>query len=177
MEDYAILAEDYLIKRTAFKKLLNVHKIKKIDKINKDGKNNNKNSKILRKLKCPVDNHHLISITPENIIIDYCPGCYGIWFDPGELELLLNKKIKDSSFLYSEPAKPENDKYIKKCPVCKKNMIKKKNYYSDIFVDVCNICGGLWLDSGEFAKLYMEKNESIKNIFKDVLGKYIDIKI
>jgi len=58
-------------------------------------------------------------------------------------------------------------------------MVKKKNYYSNIYIDICSICGGLWLDTGEFALLYNDKKKdfSIQDLLKEEVGKYIDFDI
>ena len=66
----------------------------------------------------------------------------------------------------------------KKCPVCKKIMRIKKDYNSNVLIDICSICNGIWLDTGEFGDIQSEnqKDISIKTLLKDVIGKYIDIK-
>lgn len=40
---------------------------------------------------------------------------------------------------------------ILKCPRCNVNMEKLKR--EDVILDVCNKCGGMWLDKGEIKKL------------------------
>lgn len=37
------------------------------------------------------------------------------------------------------------------CPRCKKFMKKLKK--SDVIIDVCKRCGGMWVDAGELEKL------------------------
>lgn len=40
-------------------------------------------------MRCPVDGAGLVISERNNIEIDYCPECRGIWLDYGELEKLL----------------------------------------------------------------------------------------
>ncbi|MDX1394632.1 MAG: zf-TFIIB domain-containing protein [Gemmatimonadota bacterium] len=39
---------------------------------------------------CPVDNHPLSKEVVWNVVLDRCAECGGIWFDEGELRLLLH---------------------------------------------------------------------------------------
>lgn len=42
-------------------------------------------------MNCPIDNN-LLSITHrDNIEIDYCPKCRGVWLDRGELDKIIEK--------------------------------------------------------------------------------------
>lgn len=43
------------------------------------------------------------------------------------------------------------------CPKCDGKLIGTD--YEDIKIDVCNSCGGVWLDAGELAQI-VEKNEN-----------------
>ena len=42
-------------------------------------------------MKCPACHSALIVIEREEIEVDWCPSCHGLWFDEGELELLGEK--------------------------------------------------------------------------------------
>lgn len=49
--------------------------------------------KILKKeplLNCPRCNVKMEKIEKENVIIDVCPECNGIWLDDNEIEKLIN---------------------------------------------------------------------------------------
>lgn len=43
-------------------------------------------------MKCPKCGKNMIEIDMEGILIDKCESCQGIYFDAGELELLLDSK-------------------------------------------------------------------------------------
>lgn len=41
-------------------------------------------------MRCPVDGAGLVISERNNIEIDYCPECRGIWLDYGELEKIMD---------------------------------------------------------------------------------------
>lgn len=42
-------------------------------------------------MKCPNDNTTLLISERQNVEIDYCPECRGVWLDRGELDKLIEK--------------------------------------------------------------------------------------
>jgi Zn-finger nucleic acid-binding protein len=42
-------------------------------------------------MKCPNDQTTLVISERQNIEIDYCPECRGVWLDRGELDKLLER--------------------------------------------------------------------------------------
>ena len=40
-------------------------------------------------MKCPVDGAVLLVAERQNVEIDYCPECRGVWLDRGELDKLI----------------------------------------------------------------------------------------
>ena len=49
-------------------------------------------------MKCPNCNETLLMTERNNIEIDYCPSCRGVWLDKGELDKMLEYAAQDSSF-------------------------------------------------------------------------------
>jgi uncharacterized protein len=198
MEDYSIVKDEYIyIKEKAFKDIREITHSRTVrpPKEFRDNKNNNKKytdkkesvksdetkKEETRQLFCPLDKSLLVRISLQNIFIDYCEKCFGIWLDFGELELLLNKQLNKSNLfknIFLRNVK-NNSKDFLLCPVCKVKLKKHKNFASNTISDNCSVCGGIWLDSGEFAQIYLEKKheESIQNILAGVIGNYINIKI
>jgi Zn-finger nucleic acid-binding protein len=99
---------------------------------------------------CPVSNEPMIVLELNEIEIDYCSACKGIWLDGGELELLIedeNERRKILSSFQIEPDYPEK-KY--KCPICKKKMDKVYvGGHKKVLIDKCPAGHGLWFDKGE----------------------------
>jgi Zn-finger nucleic acid-binding protein len=46
-------------------------------------------------MQCPVDGTTLVMSERQQVEIDYCPQCRGIWLDRGELDKLLERAARD----------------------------------------------------------------------------------
>ncbi|HEX8571930.1 MAG TPA: zf-TFIIB domain-containing protein [Allosphingosinicella sp.] len=42
-------------------------------------------------MSCPVDGTQLVMSERQNIEIDYCPTCRGVWLDRGELDKIIER--------------------------------------------------------------------------------------
>jgi Zn-finger nucleic acid-binding protein len=107
---------------------------------------------------CPICKSDMIVIEYSKIELDYCASCHGVWFDSGELELLLESTGIDSThpllsdILNSKEAKSSEKK--RRCPLCGKKMQKVTiGQQNGILIDVCKQGEGLWLDGGELNQL------------------------
>ena len=89
-----------------------------------------------------------IDVFGPNIIIDVCPKCNGIWLDEGELNKIL-KDRKLSNYLTKHIGTKSRSPMV--CPRCGNTMDLEKA--EDVEVDVCLLCGGVWLDEGELEDL------------------------
>jgi Zn-finger nucleic acid-binding protein len=100
----------------------------------------------------------MIVVEYRNIELDYCHSCKGVWFDSGELELLLKsqgleepKAFFEGIFNSQEAASSEKKR---KCPICGRRMKKTAiGGQPEILIDVCRDNHGLWFDRGEVAQL------------------------
>ncbi|MGQ9546195.1 MAG: zf-TFIIB domain-containing protein [Dehalococcoidia bacterium] len=107
---------------------------------------------------CPVCKHDMVVIEYHNIELDYCNSCRGVWFDSGELELLLKsqgleepKAFFDGIMNSQEAALSEKKR---KCPICGHKMKKTAiGGQPEIIIDACRDSHGLWFDGGEVAEL------------------------
>ena len=113
---------------------------------------------------CPDDSAALSRKTYEGEVnVDQCVGCGGIWLDHGELEAIQDIRVNDySSELEAIPtyfdaahemalAKTEG---VYSCPSCEREMEKREYAYcSQIMIDVCPSCRGIWLHQDEISEL------------------------
>lgn len=94
-------------------------------------------------------------------LIERCTDCLGLFFDPGELETLLDKSVSKVFHIDREQLETINKlkrhqdypvTYIK-CPVCRK-LMNRINFgaQSGVIVDKCKN-HGIWLDGGELRHL------------------------
>lgn len=117
---------------------------------------------------CPTCNIKLKTIDLNiegSFYIEQCDQCFGLFFDPGELESLLEASVKKK---YRIDFKKLNnieknfkldDKIIyRKCPICQEFM-NRKNFgtRSGVIIDICSD-HGIWLNGGELRKLMEWKN-------------------
>jgi Zn-finger nucleic acid-binding protein len=100
----------------------------------------------------------MIVVEYRNIELDYCNSCKGVWFDAGELELLLKSqgleepKTFFDGILNSKEAISSEKK--RNCPVCGRKMKKTAiGRQPEILIDICRDKHGLWFDGGEVAQL------------------------
>src|SRR4030042_5232437 len=107
---------------------------------------------------CPVCKKDMIVVEYNNIELDYCNDCHGVWFDSTELELLLKSVNLDSQnlllndILKSPEAMTQEKK--RRCLICRQKM--KKTTIGEnpgVLVDVCPQGHGLLFDGGEVAQL------------------------
>jgi len=93
--------------------------------------------------------------------IERCKGCYGLFFDPGEIETLLENSVSNVFDINLKLIKNINrDRYKKnqkvkyvKCPVCR-ILMNRVNFgqRSGVIIDQCKK-HGIWVDSGEITHL------------------------
>lgn len=87
-------------------------------------------------MKCPNDQTTLVISERQNIEIDYCPECRGVWLDRGELDKMLERSAVSSAPQQSqqqqsytqEPSRQHyqsNDHYQKRK--------KKESFLGDLF--------------------------------------------
>ncbi|MHC4551440.1 MAG: zf-TFIIB domain-containing protein [Planctomycetota bacterium] len=104
---------------------------------------------------CPVCRSAMIVLEIEEVEIDYCTDCAGIWLDAGELEVLLEDFDQAAKVLASfEQA--ESDEAPRKCPICLKKMEKVLVGEADgkrELIDRCIKDHGLWFDGGELQQI------------------------
>ena len=81
----------------------------------------------------------------SGIKVDACPSCHGLWFDRWELE----------GHLGGPDIRPSGDATAtsRNCPKCRYAMTSFKHGGSDVVIDMCEDCKGIWLDAGELKHL------------------------
>lgn len=106
---------------------------------------------------CPNDNEQLQKALFHHVEVDYCPDCLGIWFDKDELRNAKDDKDKQLNWidfdLWRDKGKFQVSRGDKHCPVCRVGLQEVKYDGSKTKVDFCKMCGGVWLDRGEFKQI------------------------
>ncbi len=125
---------------------------------------------------CPVCKNAMITLELEDVEIDNCLDCGGIWLDAGELELLLGDKQHAEQLLNSFKVDTDCDEKPRKCPICRKKMRKIIITLSKpaLLIDKCAKGHGLWFDQGELQDVLkagsFDEENKIVNILTDMFG-------
>jgi Zn-finger nucleic acid-binding protein len=108
---------------------------------------------------CPACKRPLREKGAGDITLDMCyGGCGGIWFDAHELERVGPRAAGALHSIWQLPSRSEDSDGPRACPRCPEQMLDRK-WFSDtlkVEIDQCPKCGGIWLDDGEFTKIYEE---------------------
>ncbi len=86
-------------------------------------------------MKCPNCNETLLMTQRNNIEIDYCPSCRGVWLDKGELDKMLDYATKFASAPQGQvfDSNPNLQEHKYKHSYSQQKPYKKKSFLSDLF--------------------------------------------
>jgi len=86
-----------------------------------------------------------------------------VWFDKNELIWAKDDKDRELNWLdfdiWRDKGRFEIYKINKRCPVCRISFVQIRYDNSNVRVDFCKMCQGIWLDRGEFKQIivYLKK--------------------
>jgi Zn-finger nucleic acid-binding protein len=114
---------------------------------------------------CPKNHQALESVNVGGVRIDRCPQCEGMWFDKDELRVLKNKEANGDYQWINLDLWKDVDKFRARrqqrysCPKDGTPMTTVHYGDSNVAVDVCTTCRGIWLDKEEYRELirYLEE--------------------
>ena len=94
----------------------------------------------------------------QDIEVDECPKCKGIWFDHEELQEL---ELVTELTLWEVRRIPKKKEQLEAlyCPKCEDHpLMKKAEHPRDerVILDYCETCNGIWLDGGELEAIQKE---------------------
>ncbi|GAB4330567.1 MAG: hypothetical protein Kow0099_01260 [Candidatus Abyssubacteria bacterium] len=108
-------------------------------------------------MQCPSCNTTLKRIRYEGLPICTCPGCNGEFVSLSQLRLIAKRKgvkfdRKEVHQLRSARTGPLKETQLS-CPRCANPMSKKRYPSTEVVIDFCITCGGIWLDDRELEKI------------------------
>jgi len=111
-------------------------------------------------LKCPTcENSALDKSNVQGVAIHSCAKCKGTWLNKGELNRIAHPIEGDLEYCSEDNTDQDRTSGLK-CPEpkCKGRQLVKVNFitYSDISLDYCPDCHGIWLDPGELEAIDTE---------------------
>jgi Zn-finger nucleic acid-binding protein len=96
-----------------------------------------------------------------SLLIERCSNCFGLFFDPGEIETMLENSVsgvhhinhKLITIINRERSQHRKKVRYIKCPVCRQFMHRINfGHRSGVVIDQCK-AHGIWLDNGEISHL------------------------
>lgn len=112
---------------------------------------------------CPNNHGKLEKLLFHNTQVDCCPDCMGIWFDKNELSYAKDEKDNQLNWLdfdiWRDKGKFHLSKSDRHCPFCRTGLTEVNYDDSNVKIDFCKHCQGIWLDRGEFKQImvYLRK--------------------
>jgi uncharacterized protein len=126
-------------------------------------------------MRCPVDKADMIVVEHRKIELDFCLKCSGVWFDSGELDLLVSAlKAEGADLSHDELLTPHEAKVTekpRKCPICGRKMDKVwLGNTPRVLIDSCPIGDGIWFDGGELTQVLRQMAPAKTPAGKDVVS-------
>ena len=132
----------------------------------------------------------MIVLELEQVEVDHCTVCGGIWLDAGELELLFADAQQTEQLVNSFHHAPGVKEKVRSCPICLKKMQKihaggfdKLTAGSEdepVIIDRCPKGHGLWFDRGELpqvlAKGSFDKERKVIKLLSQIFGGGSEVK-
>ncbi len=99
--------------------------------------------------KCPECHNHFHILHIKNVEIDCCKQCESLWFDPRELQMVMNTTddiTKD--FLHAGKSKYN-------CPTCQAKLHKRSCLFPErLVVDICPENHGVYFEKNELEQIF-----------------------
>ena len=130
---------------------------------------------------CPVCKEPMVVLELDQVEIDYCANCCGIWLDSGELEFLLESKTEREKLMASFKEDTASKEKSYSCPICGKRMSKiLVGDNEQVLVDKCRNDHGIWFDKGELNSVIENASENkeskVINHLKQMFKSFIENK-
>jgi uncharacterized protein len=124
---------------------------------------------------CPVCAEDMFVLEFDQVELDYCTRCGGVWLDSGELELLgvragaLQKDLLCALETHTGEHEPAMGR--RPCPVCRRAMAEVDSCGdTEIMVDRCARRHGLWFDEGELHAVVTAAGADTDNVLARFLA-------
>ena len=126
---------------------------------------------------CPVCREAMVTCELNEVEVDYCPSCTGIWLDEGELEILLGNSDNAHKLLHSFKKVSDHSEILRKCPICLKKMNKiiVSDSQNPLILDKCAKDHGLWFDKGELQEIVKRADLDCENKIQNALADMFNI--
>ncbi len=118
---------------------------------------------------CPRDNTEMAELTDgEDRVLFRCDECGGLWLDVADLNRILLHAGLPTLEAMGGRANPEED--AGECPVDHVGLlaIESQHKRNPLVYETCESCGGIWLESADFA----EEGDTAEELTKGIVEFY-----
>jgi Zn-finger nucleic acid-binding protein len=110
------------------------------------------------RLRCPKDATLMEKMRVGELTVDHCARCGAMWFDPYELDAVLQQKSAATKIDYGTAAADYQYNVHRPTPMlCPRDrsplVAVPDSRQPHVEIDICKSCGGVLLDSGELKDL------------------------
>lgn len=100
-------------------------------------------------MECPRCKAPLVTFEQDDIELDFCYACQGIWLDYQEVALAVGS-VEQANLFFEQLPDTGNKKSIR-CPICRKFMreVDIDIDTDNTVIDICKQAHGAWFDKGE----------------------------
>jgi Zn-finger nucleic acid-binding protein len=99
----------------------------------------------------------MIVLEMDQVEVDHCQRCGGVWLDSEEMDLLLEGSEGREEIRRRATVESSSDEKKRRCPICSRKMekarITRAGRETSILIDRCEKRHGTWLDGGELDAL------------------------
>ena len=137
-------------------------------------------------MRCPIDQSELRAEIVGSAKIDFCGLCGGTWFDVDELRVLKDREsVGDYRWidvdLWKDPGRfraPEQQGLA--CPDCGSELTTLRYGETNIEIDACGRCRGIWLDKNEYDEVIAElekrvNTETLREYLSDLREEFLEV--
>ena len=108
-------------------------------------------------MNCPVCSVALERKLVQEVEIEECRECGGVWFEEDELRKAKDSADSDLNWMdfevWKHPDKFKAEPRKLGCPKCSESLVCIDYDNTGVEIDCCGKCKGMWLDKGEFKKI------------------------
>ena len=120
----------------------------------------------------------MIVLEMDQVEVDHCSQCGGVWLDAEEMDLLLEDSEGREEIRRRATVDTTTDEKKRRCPICSRKMekahITREGRESRVLIDRCEKRHGTWLDGGELDALVKLSNfpeaHKIHQFLKSMFG-------
>jgi len=103
---------------------------------------------------CPACGGPLIVVEFEGVEVDHCCACHGLWFDAGELDVLVSLAGGDAERLRAALATAPGGRTRRRCARCGRRLdTVAVGDGPAVQIERCRVGHGFWLDPGELDRV------------------------